>query len=295
MTAPDLARLAIHTRTTKHWSLRECCERYSAAGVGGIGVWRELIDPTQGGVTPAEGARMIVDHGLRVPSLVRAGFFVSNDASTRQAAMDDARDAIADASTIGAEQVVLVVGASTGVSLEEARSMVSDAIVDIADDAAQVDMKLSIEPLHPMYASDRSCVNTLASANDLCDKIAHPQVGVAVDVYHLWWETDLAAEIARAGRARRIFGFHLCDWRTPTRDLLTDRGLMGDGCIDLVGFSQHVERAGFDGFQEVEIFSDEYWAMDQDAYLALIVERYRAFDSDLHQSMKKGAPSDRAP
>ncbi len=267
-------KLAIHTRTTRNWDLRSCCAKYQQAGIGGVSVWRELIDPAQGGVSPDEARRIIVDAGLVVPALVRAGFFVSADTDERTAAIDDARVAIRDAQTIGAEQIVLVVGASPGVPLEHARSMVCDAVVAIADDAAQANLRLAIEPLHPMYASDRSCINTLANANDICAQIAHPQVGVALDVYHLWWEPGLATQIMRAGQAGRIFGVHICDWKTTLSDPLNDRGLMGDGCIDIANFMRSTEAAGFDGMFEVEVFSESYWAMDPDQYLALIIDRF---------------------
>lgn len=219
---------------------------------------------------------MIADSGLRAAALVRAGFFVSADAAARRAAVDDARRAIADARAIGAEQVVLVVGAATGVPLKAGREMVHEAVRLIADDAAGAGVRLAIEPLHPMYAAERSCVNMLASANELCDRLDHPAVGVAVDPYHIWWEPGLGSQIARAGDAGRIFGVHLCDWRTPMRDPLNDRGLMGDGCIDLAGLVRAVEAAGFGGMYEVEVFSEEYWAMEPTAVVALIVERYGA-------------------
>lgn len=162
-----------------------------------------------------------------------------------------------------------------GLPLESVRSMAGDAIAAIADEAMQARVRLSIEPLHPMYAADRSCINTLASVNDLCDRIAHPQVGLALDIYHLWWDPNLASEMARAGQAGRILSVHICDWKVPLTDPLNDRELMGDGCIDVAGLMRMTEASGFEGVFEVEVFSDTYWAMDPDAYLALIIDRFR--------------------
>ena len=131
-------------------------------------------------------------------------------------------------------------------------------------------MKLAIEPLHPMYAADRSCINRMAEARHVCEQLDHPLVGIACDVYHVWWDPDLEAEIARAGEMKTLFGYHVCDWRPDTRHLLTDRGLMGEGCIDLRTIRGWIEATGFTGFNEVEIFSEQYWAMDQQEYLAKI-------------------------
>ncbi len=135
-------------------------------------------------------------------------------------------------------------------------------------------IKLAIEPLHPMYAADKSCVNRMAEARHICEQLAHPNVGIAVDVYHVWWDPDLRAEIALAGKQGTLFAFHICDWRANTRHMLTDRGLMGDGCIDLRTIRGWVEATGFRGFNEIEIFSEEYWAMDQQAYVARIRQAY---------------------
>jgi len=142
--------------------------------------------------------------------------------------------------------------------------------------ARAASVPLAIEPLHPMYAADRACINTLAQANDLCDALGEG-VGVAVDVYHLWWDPALEREIARAGRKRRILAYHICDWLVPTRDLLLDRGMMGDGVVDLPRVRSWVEAAGYDGFLEVEIFSrDHWWQRPGEEVLATCIERYRS-------------------
>ena len=273
---PDLSRLAIHTMTNKPWSLRQCVEHYAAKGIRGISVWRNVIDPTAGGVTPAEGGRMLREAGMTVPALVRGGFFVGTTSAARQTAVDENKRCLDEAAAIEAEMVVLVVGAVPGVSLEDARKQVTEGIAGCLEHAEARGVKLAIEPLHPMYAGDRSCINRMAEARAVCEALRHPLVGIACDVYHVWWDPDLEREIAMAGQQNTLFGFHICDWRLPTRDLLNDRGLMGDGCIDLRGIRGWVEAAGFRGFNEVEIFSTEYWAIDQEAYLERIAAAYRA-------------------
>ena len=202
------------------------------------------------------------------------GFFPGVDAKSRQQAIDDNIRCLDDAAVIGAEMVVFVVGAVPGMDLSEARKQVTEGISNLLDHAKLRGVKLAIEPLHPMYAADRSCINRMAEARKVCEALQNPLVGIAVDVYHVWWDPDLEAEIALAGRQKTLFGFHVCDWRVNTRILLTVRGLMGDGCIPVRGIRSWVEAAGFSGFNEVEVFSEDYWSMDQHAYLARITDAY---------------------
>lgn len=267
----DLSRCAIHTRTNKPWTLAECCAAYAGAGLGGVSVWRDAIEL----VGVKEAARIVGGSGLRVPALVRGGFFVAASATERTAAVDANRSCIDEARSIGAEQVVIVAGAMPGVSLAAARDQVEAGLAAVADHAQQAGVKLSIEPLHPMYAGDKSCVTRIAEARAICERLDHPSVGVAVDVYHVWWDADAGREIAALGEAGRLFGLHACDWRADTQHMLTDRGLMGDGVADIRGLRAACEAAGFAGMVEVEIFSEHYWAMNQRAYLDLICERLR--------------------
>lgn len=266
----DLSRLAIHTQTSKPWSLQQCIDGYGRAGVKGISVWRHTLEP----IGAKLAGTMLRDAGMRVPALVRGGFFVAADANSRQAAIGTNRVCIDEAAEIGAEMLVLVVGALPGMALEEARKQVADGIAAILDHASSAKVKLAIEPMHPMYAADRSCINRMAEARQICEALAHPMLGIAVDVYHVWWDPDLKQEIELAGRQGTLFGFHVCDWRVETRHLLNDRGLMGDGCIPIRTIRSWVEAAGFRGFNEVEVFSDQYWATDQAAYVDLIRRRY---------------------
>jgi sugar phosphate isomerase/epimerase len=262
----DFSRLCIHTMSTKPWSLREAIDGYAKANVPAITVWRQHIEP----FGPREAGNMLRQSGMKVVSLCRGGFFPADSEGDRQKAIDDNLRAIDEAHAIGAPLIVLVCGAVPRMPLATARTQIVEGIVSILPHAASAGVRLSIEPLHPMYADSRSAVNTLRQANDMVAEIASDRVGVTVDVYHLWWDPDLRVEVRRAGRS--IFSFHVCDWLTPTRDILNDRGLMGDGCINIREIRGWVEETGFVGPIEVEIFSNEWWAGDQ----AQFVERIRS-------------------
>jgi sugar phosphate isomerase/epimerase len=264
----DYSRLCVHTMTTKPWSLEDAIAGYREAGVPGITVWRQHLKP----YGAKEAGRMLRDSGLKVVSLCRGGFFPASSAADREAACNDNRRAIDEASEIGAPLVVLVCGAVPGIPLAEARQQIMDGIQAVLPHARAAQVKLSIEPLHPMYADSRSAVNTMEQANNMVVALASEWVGLTVDVYHVWWDPCLQSEIMRAGR--KIFSFHVCDWRTPTRDLLNDRGLMGEGCINIRQIRAWVEQAGFRGFVEVEIFSDELWAQHQPRLVARIKDAY---------------------
>lgn len=270
----DTALLALNTATVQaQWTLEQCIEGCARHGIGGIAPWRDKL--AECGV--ARAARSIRDAGLRVTGLCRGGMFPAATPADRQAALDDNRRAVDDAATIGAECLILVVGGLPEGSkdIAGARMQVRDGIAALLDHARAAAMPLAIEPLHPMYAADRACVNTLKQANDLCDALGDG-VGVAVDVYHVWWDPDLEAEVARAGAADRILGFHVSDWLVPTADLLLDRGMMGDGVIDIPKIRGWVEDAGYDGASEVEIFSkDNWWRREPDDVLATCIERHQ--------------------
>ena len=266
----DLSRLSIHTMTTKPWSLEQSVTNYARAGVRGITVWRQHLAP----YGASAGARMLKNADLTCTALCRGGFFPAMDHAGRLQALDDNRRAIADAAALGAPMVVLVCGAVPGMPLAEARRMVEDGIRAVEPEARAAGVVLAIEPLHPMYAADRSCITTLGESRRLCERIASPFVKIALDVFHVWWDPELEAEIARCGAANLIAGFHLCDWRAPLRDMLNDRSLMGDGCIPIRDIRQQVRATGFTGWDEVEIFSDELWSLDQSEVLARILAAY---------------------
>jgi sugar phosphate isomerase/epimerase len=279
--APD--RLSINTATLRaQWSLAEIVDGLARHGIRGIAPWRDQV-ARQG---LADSARRIRDAGLVVTGYCRGGMFPAPDAAGRAAALDDNRRAVDEAVTLGARTLVLVVGglpkdtagAPASRDLGAARGMVRDGIGALLDHARAARMPLAIEPLHPMYAADRACVNTLAQANDLCDELAPGDgtaLGIAVDAYHVWWDPALGREIARAGRAGRLHAWHICDWLVPTTDLLNDRGMMGDGVIDLPRIRGWMEAAGYDGLHEVEIFSTRWWAEDADHVLDTCRARHR--------------------
>ncbi len=269
----DYSKLCIHTITTKPWDIWTAIEKYQAAGVGGITVWRQWLD----GQDIEQVGQAIRAAGIEIVSLCRGGFFPASEQSDLDAAIADNELAIREAAALGAPMIVLVCGAVPGQSLGTSREQIIAGIRAVLPLAEQHGIKLAIEPLHPLYADDRSAINTMETANDVCDEINHPLVGIAADVYHIWWDPNLERELARTAAADRLFAFHICDWRTPTTDLLNDRGLMGEGCIDLSGIRQMVESHGFDGFHEVEVFSDRWWSKDQDEYLAAIQEAWRAY------------------
>ena len=268
----DLSKLCIHTITTKPWNIEEAAKKFSTAGVKGITVWRDALN----GRDIKQTGSMLRDHDLTIVSLCRGGFFPATDGNKRQVAIDDNRRAIEEAAELGTKMIVLVCGADPAQSLEESRKQIHDGIATILPHAGAAGVKLAIEPLHPMYADTRSAINTLAQANDMAEVLNSQWVGVAVDVYHLWWDPNLEKEIRRCGKNNNLFAFHICDWKTPTIDMLNDRGLMGEGCIPIKKIRAWVEDAGFKGFNEVEIFSNVYWKEDQDIFLEKIIEAYKA-------------------
>ena len=277
MSAPDPARLALNTITTKKWTLAQAIDGCTRHGIRGITVWRDRLQEM--GVPAA--ATALKASGLAVTGLCRGGMFPAADAAGRKAAIEDNFRAIDEAEAIGARCLILVVGGLPAGSkdIAGARAQVKEGIAAMLPHARQAGVPLAIEPLHPMQAADRACINTLGQALDVCDEL-DPQrtgaLGVAVDVYHVWWDPQLENQIARAGKSR-LLAHHICDWLVPTTDLAFDRGMMGDGIIDLPRIRALIEGAGYTGFSEVEIFSErDWWRRDPDEVLGTMKERYTA-------------------
>lgn len=266
----DFSKLCVHTMTTRPWNLEQCIRNFSSSGISALTVWRNVLE----GQDLWKVRQMLTDHAMKVVSLARGGFFPSVEKQLREAAVVDNVLAIEQAYELGAPVIVLVCGADKRQSLERSREQIYEGILRILPEARTAGVKLAIEPLHPMYAGDRSAVNTLAQANEMAEAINSDFVGVAVDVYHLWWDNNLHTEILRCGKHYNLLAFHVCDWNVPTTDFLNDRGLMGDGCINVPLIRGWVEEAGFDGYHEVEIFSDKYWGMDQNLFLEKIKDAY---------------------
>ena len=265
MNAPDPAKLSLNTATVrKQWTLAQAIEGCARHGIRGIAPWRDKL--AEMGLKAATKA--IEANGLTVTGLCRGGFFTAPNF------LEDNLRAIEEAHELGAQCLVLVVGGLPEGSkdLLSARERVKEAISRILPEAKKAKVPLAIEPLHPMQAADRACINTLEQALDICDVLG-AGIGVAVDVYHVWWDPKLEQQIKRAGK--RILAYHICDWLVPTRDLAYDRGMMGDGVIELGKIRNWMEAAGYAGFHEVEIFSEhDWWQREPDEVLRICKERH---------------------
>ncbi|PYD75192.1 sugar phosphate isomerase/epimerase family protein [Novacetimonas pomaceti] len=276
----DLSALALNTATLGHnmegagwgWSPERTIDACARRGIGGIVFWRREIEARA--VAIGNYARAA---GVRVVGLCRAPFLVGPLAFRSEAEVrDDFYRAIDQTAELGGDILTIVVGGvqpgTKGVG--ESLGLVGQYVADAAARAASAGVRLALEPLHPVYGGDRSCLVTTRDALDLCDRIGADNLGVAIDVYHVWWDTDLPRQLARAGG--RILGFHLCDWLAHTADVLLDRGMMGDGVADLVAIRAAVEQAGYQGFCEVEIFSaNNWWKRDPAEVLDVMVGRFR--------------------
>lgn len=266
----DLSRFAINQITTRNWTLPEAIDGYARQGVGGIGVWVDYLDAA--GVT--EAARQIRDAGLFVPSLCTSAWVNTNDVAAFDKALDENRRRLDAAAAIGAKCLVVVPGglAAGEKDLVAARNRVEDSLAALLPDARSAGVALGLEPLHPMYAGDRSCLNTFAQCLDLCDRLGEG-TGMVADVYHCWWDPQFAEGLRKAG-PERILSFHLCDWLVPTRDVYQDRGMVGDGVIDLAQYRRVLDEIGYDGPFEIEIFSKlDWWQRDNQETVRVSVER----------------------
>ncbi|TWA52881.1 sugar phosphate isomerase/epimerase [Azospirillum baldaniorum] len=275
--------LSINTATVrKQGDLLQIFDACARHGIRAVSPWRDQV----AAVGLDRAARAVKELGLELSGYCRGGMFPA-DPDRRAEVRDDNRRAVDEAVALGAPCLVLVVGGLPQFSrpgsppskdIALARAQVEDGIAELLEHARGAGMPLAIEPLHPMYAADRACVNTMRHALDLCDRL-DPQgtgaLGVALDVYHVWWDPELEVQIRRAGR-NRLCAFHVCDWLVPTADLLEDRGMMGDGMIDVPMIRGWVEAVGFQGYSEVEIFSRRWWVRPLDEVLSVCVERHRS-------------------
>lgn len=276
---PEL--FSLNTATVrKQAPLDRIIEACVTRGIRTIDPWRDQVQA----VGLDRIARQLRDAGVKLSGYCRGGFFTAADKAGLAAALDDNRRAIDEAVALGAPCLVLVVGALPGAltgpplsnDIGLARSQVRDGIAESLEYARSVGMPLAIEPLHPMQAAERACVNTLEQALDLCDALDPDRtgmLGVALDAYHVWWDPKLAGQIERAG-ADRLLAYHVCDWLVPTRDLVNDRGMMGDGVIELAELRGMVEAAGYAGAVEVELFSDAWWSRPMEDVIDTCIARF---------------------
>ena len=274
--------LSLNTATVrKQGDLAQIVDACARHGIRAIDPWRDQV----AAIGLDRTVRIVRDAGLELSGYCRGGMFTADDTHRAQA-HDDNRRAVDEAKALGASCLVLVVGglpqysrpgSAASRDIAGARTQVEDGIAGLLAYARQVGMPLAIEPLHPAYAADRACVNTIRQALDICDRLdpaISGDIGVALDVYHIWWDPEVLSQIARAG-AKRLHAFHVCDWLVPTKDLLNDRGMMGDGVIDIRALRAAVEAQGFAGYSEIEIFSENWWERPIDEVLRTCIERHR--------------------
>lgn len=274
--------LSLNTATVrKQGDLVQIIDACAKHGIRAIDPWRDQV----ASVGLDRAVRAVRDAGLDLSGYCRGGMFTS-DAARRGEVRNDNRRCVDEAKALGAPCIVLVVGglpqysrpgSETSKDLVAARGRVEEALADMLDYAKQADLPLAIEPLHPAYAADRACVNTTKQALDICDRLdpgRSGMLGVALDVYHIWWDPELMEQIARAGKDR-LLAFHVCDWLVPTRDILNDRGMMGDGVIDIKSARAAVEAQGYAGYCEIEIFSNDWWGRPMDEVLQTCIERHK--------------------
>ncbi len=267
-TLSDYSRLSLNQITTNRWNVREAVEGCARAGIPWIGLWREKVQ--EYGL--AASRQIVDDAGLRVSSLCRGGWFPAASKAERQARLDDNRRAFAEAVELGTDTLVLVCGPAPDRDIAAGRAMIEEAISQLLPDAQAAGVKLGIEPLHPMFAADRSAIVTLAEANRLVELFRSAFLGVVIDAYHVWWDADIFVQIARA--AGHTLGYHVSDWPVPLPDTLKGRAMMGDGCINLRPLRHAVEAAGYRGPIEVEIFNQVIWDTPGDEVLNLMKQRY---------------------
>ena len=271
---PDLSRLSLNQYTTKPWTLKEAVEGCAAAGLGWIGLWRDKVH--EQGVQ--QSARLVRAAGLRVSSLCRGGMFPAKSSRERRRRIDDNFRAVDEAAVLGTDTLVLVCGGLPDRDLGAARQMVYDGVAEVVPYAAELGVKLDIEPLHPLYCADRNVICTLAQANALATQLNadFPEltvpIGVIVDAFHVWWDPEVYHEIAKA--QPHLLGFHICDWITPLPDVLNGRGMMGDGWIELRALRGAAEDAGYTGPIECEIFNEALWQKPGAEVLELVKARY---------------------
>ncbi len=267
---PELARLSINHVTTKRWNLPDAIAGYARAGVRGIGLWPASVQAY--GV--ANTRRALDAHGLVATSYCCGSMFVATGKAERAKERERNRALLEQAAQLGAKSLVCVSGGLPAgeKGLQAARQRTADELAELLPFARSGGVTIGIEPIHPMKAADVSSLTTLSEANSLCDALGE-DLGIIIDVYHVWWDPNLDLEIQRA--KGRIAGFHLCDWLPTMEENVGGRGMMGDGVIDIAGIRANADRAGFEGFYEVELVSTVWERRDPVEVVSICVDRYR--------------------
>jgi sugar phosphate isomerase/epimerase len=266
-----ITRLSLNQITIANWSVAQAVEGCARHGIPSIALWRHKIE--EAGL--ASCVRQVRDAHLHVSSVCRGGMFPSPTAAGRKKNLEDNYRAVDEAAALEADSLVLVVGGSVEVGLAEARRMVEDGVAALVPYAHDCGVKLGLEPLHPMFAAERSVLVTIGQALELASRFSPQEVGLILDVFHIWWDPQVLGLIAQC--AGRIYGFHVNDWLVPLPDLLMGRGMMGDGVIDNRMLRLAVDQAGYHGPIEVEIFNRIIWDSDPDEVLKQMVDRFQAF------------------
>ena len=263
-----ISRLSINQYTVRNWTIPQLLEGCAAEQISFVSLWRDKVAET--GLE--ETMRLLGNTGIRVSSLCRGGFFPAATAAQESITWEENKRAVDEAAALGAEVLVLVCGGIVNHDLDRSREMVVRGIDRLLPYAEKNGVKLGIEPLHPMFAADRSVIVSVGQANAIVDMFKSSNLGTVIDVYHVWWDPVVYSEIARA--AGHIFGFHVNDWIVPVPDILNGRGMMGDGVIPIKRLREAVTKAGYSGPIEVEIFNEELWRLPGSELLRLVKDRF---------------------
>jgi sugar phosphate isomerase/epimerase len=261
-------RLSINQYTVKNWTIPQLLEGCAAERIPFVALWRDKV--AEAGLENT--LKLLGDTGIKVSSLCRGGFFTAATLDQQSRNLAENYRAVDEAAAVGAEVLVLVCGGIANDDLDRSREMVIGGIGRLLPYAEQVGVRLGIEPLHPMFAADRSVIVSLSQANAIIELFKSGNLGVVIDVYHVWWDPTVYSEIARA--SGHIFGFHVNDWIVPVPDMLNGRGMMGDGVIEIERLHKAVAEAGYGGPIEVEIFNEELWRLPGRELLRLIKDRF---------------------
>lgn len=264
----NLKRLSLNTITTQRLNLEQAVKSCVHHELGWIGLWRDRV--AECGLTKSK--KLIQEASLQVSGLIKGGMFSATTALEFERNLEENKRIVEEAAELGAKAIIMVGGGVVGGNLEDTRRQFEEGMEKLIPFAESYNVNLGLEPLHPMFAADRSVLNTMAQANDYVEHFASKHVGIIVDVFHVWWDPALYSEIARA--KGKIMGFHVSDWLVPLPDVLLGRGMMGDGIIEFRKIRRAIEKADYFGPIEVEIFNQTIWDQPSDEVIETIKQRF---------------------